>query len=236
MNIALAKYRRDLVIQNLFENSYIDKKKYNELIQSKIKLSKRKRIYLEDARYYVEDVRKSIVEKYGFEKVYKQGFNIKTPVNLKIQTIATQSLREGLIKYDKRKSWRGPLLNKKLSKSWTKGLEKFDLEKSIGWNLAIVKKIDKFFAEIETSQNDKGKIEYQDISWTKKEIIDILKIGDVIYVKKLKNNLYSLKQIPEANGGIVVIDPFTGRILAMSGGFSFKKSEDRKSTRLNSSH
>ena len=134
----------------------------------------------------LEDVRKSIVEKYGFEKVYKQGFNIKTPINLKIQTIATQSLREGLIKYDKRKSWRGPLLNKKPSKSWTKGLEKFDLEKSIGWNLAIVKKIDKFFVEIETSQNDKGKIEYQDISWTKKEIIDILKIGDVIYVKKLK--------------------------------------------------
>ena len=122
-NIVLAKYRRDLVIQNLFENSYIDKKKYNELIQSKIKLNKRKRIYLEDARYYVEDVRKSIVEKYGFEKVYKQGFNIKTPVNLKIQEIATQTLREGLIKYDKRKSWRGPLLNKKTSKSWTKDLE-----------------------------------------------------------------------------------------------------------------
>ena len=55
----------------------------------------------------------------------------------------------------------------------------------------------------------------------KKEIKNILKIGDVIYVKKLKNNLYSLKQIPEANGGIVVIDPFTGRVLAMSGGFSF---------------
>ena len=75
-------------------------------------------------------------------------------------------------------------MNKKPSKSWTKGLEKFDLEKSIGWNLAIVKKIDKFFVEIETNQNDKGKIEYQDISWTKKEIVDILKIGDVIYVKK----------------------------------------------------
>ena len=93
-------------------------------------------------------------------KFIKQGFNIKTPINLKIQEIATQSLREGLIKYDKRKGWRGPLLNKKPSKSWTKGLEKFDLEKSIGWNLAIVKKIDKFYAEIETNQNDKGKIEY----------------------------------------------------------------------------
>ena len=65
-NIALAKHRRDLVIQNLFENSYIDKKKYNELIQSKIKLSKRKRIYLEDARYYVEDVRKFNCRKIWF--------------------------------------------------------------------------------------------------------------------------------------------------------------------------
>ena len=140
-NIVLAKYRRDLVIQNLFENSYINKKKYNELIQSKIKLSKRKRIYLEDARYYVEDVRKSIVEKIWFlRKFIKKDLILKHQFNLKIQEIATQSLREGLIKYDKRKGWRGPLLNKKLSKSWTKGLEKFDLEKSIGWKFGNCKK------------------------------------------------------------------------------------------------
>jgi penicillin-binding protein 1A len=229
-NIDLAKYRRDLVIKNLYDNSYISYKKYKKFLNTKIILKKRKKIYLEDARYYVEDVRKFIVEKYGFDKVYKQGFNIKTPINLEIQTIATQSLRDGLIQYDKRKGWRGPLLNKKDANNWNNDLKKYHLEKSIGWNLAIIKKINKFFVEIETDQKIAGKIEYQDISWTKKELDKLFKVGDVIYVSKIKDNIFSLKQLPKANGGIVVMDPFTGRIIALSGGFSFKRSEFNRAT------
>ena len=229
-DINLAKYRRNLVIKNLYENYYIDEKKYKELINKKIILNKRKTIYLEDSRYYVEDVRKYIVEKYGFDKVYKQGFNIKTPINLEIQSIATQALRDGLIVFDRRKGWKGPLLNKKYSKNWSDSLKKNYLEKSIGWNLAIVKKINKFSLEIETDKKIKGIIDYQNLSWIKKDLEEIFKIGDVIYVKKIKDNLFSLNQIPKANGGIVVMDPFTGRVLAMSGGFSFKKSEFNRAT------
>ena len=229
-NIDLAKYRRDLVIRNLYDNSYISYKKYKKLLNTKIILKKRKKIYLEDARYYVEDVRKFIVEKYGFDKVYKQGFNIKAPINLEIQTIATQSLRDGLIQYDKRKGWRGPLLNKKDTNNWNNDLKKYHLEKSIGWNLAIIKKINKFFVEIETDQKIAGKIEYQDVSWTKKELDKLFKVGDVVYVNKIKDNIFSLKQLPKANGGIVVMDPFTGRVIALSGGFSFKRSEFNRAT------
>ena len=229
-NIDLAKRRRDLVIKNLYDNSYIGYKKYKKLLNTKITLKKRKKIYLEDARYYVEDVRKFIVEKYGFDRVYKQGFNIKTPINLDIQTIATQSLRDGLIQYDKRKGWRGPLLNKKDTNNWNNDLKKYHLEKSIGWNLAIIKKINKFFVEIETDQKIAGKIEYQDVSWTKKELDKLFKVGDIVYVNKIKDNIFSLKQLPKANGGIVVMDPFTGRVIAMSGGFSFKRSEFNRAT------
>ncbi len=229
-NIELAKYRRNLVIKNLYENSFINQKDYEELLNAEIKLNKRKKTYLEDANYYVEDVRKSLLEKFGFDKVYKQGFIIKTPINLELQSIATKSLREGLIKYDKRKGWRGPLTNKKYSSNWNDNLNKFYIEKSIGWNLAIVKKINKFSVDIETIEKKQGKIKYEDISWTKKELNKIFNIGDIVYVKHLKENFYSLKQIPKANGGIIAIDPFTGRILAMSGGFSFKKSEFNRST------
>jgi Membrane carboxypeptidase/penicillin-binding protein len=177
-NIDLAKYRRDLVIKNLFDNSYIDKKKYNELLNSSINLKKRKKIYLEDARYYVEDVRKYLVENYGFDKIYKQGFTIKTPINLELQSIATESLREGLEKYDRRKGWRGPIMNKKNSDNWNTNLKKYKLEKTIGWDLAIIEKINKFSVEIETENKVKGKIEYKDISWTKKELDKIFKKGD----------------------------------------------------------
>ncbi len=229
-NKELAKFRRNLVIKNLYDNSYIDKNTYQKLTKTDIILKKRKKIYLEDANYYVEDVRKSLVNKFGFDKVYKQGFTIKTPLDLKLQSIASNSLRQGLISYDKRKGWRGPLTNKKNIKNWEKDLKKFYLEKTINWELAIVKKINKFFVEIQTEDKKKGKITYANVSWIKKELNEIFEVGDIIYVKLLNDDKYSLKQLPRANGGIVVMDPYTGRVLAMSGGFSFKKSEFNRST------
>ncbi len=224
-NVELAKFRRDLVLKNLFENNFINFQEYNELKKKKIILKKKKKIFLEDSQYYIEDVRKNIIEILSYEKVYNQGFNINTPINLELQKIATDSLRDGLIEYDKRKGWRGPLTNKTNIKNWSDNLKKYDLESSIDWNIAIVKKISKFSVEIETKDKIKGLIEFQDISWTKKEFNELLKRGDVIYVKHIKENKYSLKQIPKINGGIVVMDPYTGRVLALSGGFSFKSSE-----------
>ena len=223
-NKELATYRRNLVIKNLYENSYISKNKYEELITSEIILKKRKRIFLEDTRYFVEDVRKKVIKDYGYDKVYKQGFNIKTPINLELQNLASSSLRKGLLDYDRRKGWRGPLDNRK-NKDWYKNLDKFDLEKSIGWQIAIVKRIDKFETVIQTSNKENGIIKYEDINWTRKDFNKIFKINDLIYVKKISEGTFSLRQLPNVNGGIVVMDPYSGRVLAMSGGFSFKKSE-----------
>ena len=224
-NKELAKHRRNLVIKNLLENSYITREEYINLKKSEINLKKRRRIYLEDSRYYVEDVRKKVINKYGFDRVYKQGFNIKTPLDIKLQNISTQALREGLINYDQRKGWRGSILNKKINENWIKNLEKFNLEKSIGWEIAIIKKIEKFEVFIETENKNTGIISYEDVNWTRKNLKQLFKIGDLIYVKKLNEGNYSLRQLPKANGAVVVMDPFTGRVLAMSGGFSFKKSE-----------
>ncbi len=224
-NKELAKFRRNLVISNLLDNGFIDRKLYSKLINSKIKLQKRKRIYLEDSRYYVEDVRKNVIDKYGYDKVYKQGFNIKTPLDLELQKIATQSLRKGLQEFDKRKGWRGPLSNIKEHKNWKKDLKDLNLEKSLGWELAVVTRVDKFETVIKTQNEFNGTINYNDIDWTRKEFKKLFKIGDIIYVKKLPDGNYSLKQLPRANGGIVVMDPYSGRVLALSGGFSFKKSE-----------
>jgi len=229
-DIVLAKFRRDLVLKNLYENNYINKIQYEEFINKKIILKKRKKTFTEDTSYYVEDIRKNVVNQLGFNKVYKQGLNISTPINLSLQKIAIKSLREGLISYDKRKGWRGPLFNKKKIINWKDKLEKFKLEKSINWNLAIVKKIDKFSVEIENENNSKGIIKYENISWVKKEFNEILKVGDVIYVENLNDNIFALRQLPLVNGGIVVMDPFTGRVLALSGGFSFKKSEFNRAT------
>ena len=227
ININLAKFRRNLVLNNLLENNYIDKKKYEKFVNAEIILKKRKKVFLEDTRYYVEDIRKNIIDDFGYDRVYKQGFIIKTPLNLNLQNIATKSLRDGLINYDKRKGWRGALANKKNLNNWykDKDLEKLRLEKSINWKLAIVKKINKFLITIETENQSEGVINYENVNWTKKELNELFNIGDIIYVKKINNDNYELKQLPKVNGGIVVMDPYTGRVLALSGGFSFKKSE-----------
>ena len=223
-NKDLAKFRRNLVLKNLFENNFISEAQYNSFIKEPIKLKKRKKIYLEDARYYVEDIRKDIIKKFGFERVYKNGLNIKTPLNLKIQSASTNALRQGLINYDRRKGWRGALLKKKYKNNWSENLEKFRLENSIDWKLAIVINTDNEKIEIETSDKSTGFIKEKDVNWVKKSNFPLNK-GNIIYVKKFKNNLFELKQLPEINGSIVVMDPYTGRVLAMSGGFSFLQSE-----------
>ena len=229
-NIELAKFRRNLVLKNLLDNSFINNETYQNLKKKEINLKKKQRVYLEDAQYYIEDVRKNIIDQLTYEKVYKQGFNINTPINLDLQKIATGSLRKGLVKYDKRKGWRGPLTNVEYAKDWLEKLEKYKLENSIKWKLSIVKEVSQFSAKIETQDKKLGVIEYKDISWTKKEFNELLKPGDIIYVEKIRENKFSLKQVPKINGGIVVMDPYTGRVLALSGGFSFKNSEFNRAT------
>ena len=226
----LAKFRRDLVLKNLLENDFLDFKNYERFKKQSINLKKKKKIFIEDSQYYIEEVRKKVIKDLTYEKVYKQGFNINIPINLDLQKIANVSLRNGLISYDKRKGWRGPITNKDYNDNWSKNLEKYELEKSINWEIAIVKEITQFTTNIETQDKIQGIIQYKDISWTKKEFKELLSIGDIIYVKKINKNFYILKQLPKINGGIIVMDPYTGRVLALSGGFSFKNSEFNRVT------
>ncbi len=229
-NMELAKFRRNLVLKNLTDNKYLSENEFNDLSVTDIILKKRKSVYLENSNYYIEDIRKLIVDQYGFDKVYKQGFTINTPLNLKLQEQATLSLREGLIEFDKKKGWRGPLLNRKYNNKWSKNLTDFKLEETIEWKLSIVKKINRFSAEIETIDGSQGIIEYASINWTKKNFEELFVVGDIIYAQKIDINKYELRQLPKVNGAIVVLDPYTGRILALSGGFSFRNSEFNRAT------
>ena len=202
----MAKFRRNLVLKNLFDNNYINDEDYKKFTKDKISLKKRKTVYLENSNYYIEDIRKLIVDKYGFEKVYKQGFTINTPLNLNLQEKATKSLRTGLIEFDK-KGWRGPLLNKKINSKWSNNLDKYKLEASIGWKLSIIKKINRFSVEIVTEDKVNGVIEFPSINWTKKNFEDLFEVGDIIYTENIKDNKFDLRQLPKVNGAIIVMDP-----------------------------
>ena len=230
-NEKVAKFRRDLVLKNLLENKYINEKNYNNLKNKKIVLKKRKKIFLEDSRYYVEEVRKDIIDKLGYDKVYKEGLNIKTPLNLNLQEIASSVLRNGIENYDRRKGWRGVIKNINLSDNNWKNSINNNLEKKIGWEIARIIQVNNLKIEIETKNNTKAEINPSSLDWIKNsENKKKFNVGDIIYVKQNKNLSYDLKQLPSVNGAIVVMDPYTGRVLALSGGFSFKKSEFNRAT------
>ena len=229
-SITKAKIRRDIVLKNLYENDYLENNEYKRYIKKKIKLNKRSLDLFEDANYYSEEVRRILLKKYGFDKIYKQGFNIKTPLDPNFQTQAIAALRKGLETYDRRKGWRGVLANKKNNENWQEEVDKFKIEKSIKWNLAKVKKINDFNIDIELKDKEKGKVNLDSINWIRKNFNEFLKVGDIIYVKRIKNNLWDIKQLPKINGSVVVMDPYTGRVLSLVGGYSYKISEFNRAT------
>ena len=141
-----------------------------------------------------------------------------------------KALREGLEEYDRRHGWRGPIININ-ALNWQDHIKEFIPDKSLNWKIAKVVEINKLTAKIETEDKNIGFIDLKNVKWArKKSFEDLFTLNDLIYVKKLNKNKWTLKQLPKVNGGIVVMDPYTGRVLAMAGGFSYRLSEFNRAT------
>ena len=232
----IAKFRRNLVIENLYENNFITKEELKNLKNSNINLKKRKIEIVNEANSYTEEVRKIVKNIYGFEKLYSQGLSISTPLNIDYQIQALKSLRKGIEEYDRRRGWRGPVTNTIRNKNWKNSIKRYKLDPTLNWHFAEIISLDDNKIEFKIINNNKDEIKsylnFQNIKWTvpkKKLIRDIHKAGDIIFVKKDKN-FWTLKQYPKVNGGIVILDPFTGDVLALAGGFNFKTSEFNRVT------
>ena len=232
----VAKFRRNLVLTNLEENNFISKKQFEELKKSKLKLKKRKIEIVNEANSYTEEVRRTVKNIYGFEKLYSQGLSISTPLKIDYQIQALKSLRKGIEEYDRRRGWRGPVANKITNKNWENSVNQYKLDPTLKWNFAEIISLEnnqiKFKLIEKKKENIEGLISSQNFKWSvpkKKLLKDIHKIGDIIFVKK-QNNFWSLKQYPKVNGGIVILDPYNGDVLGLVGGFNFKTSEFNRVT------
>ncbi len=232
----VAKFRRNLVLQNLEENNFISTQKLNEFQNLQLNLKKRKIEIINEANSYTEEVRRSVNENYGFEKLYSQGLSIRTPLNIRYQIQAIKSLRKGIEDYDRRHGWRGPITNKIKNKNWKNILDKFKLDPTLKWEFAEIIEVNNLQLKFKTIKKNKKNIEgiltKRNLKWTiskNKSISDKYKIGDIIFIKK-ENDNWSLKQYPKVNGGIVVIDPYTGDVKALAGGFNYKSSEFNRVT------
>jgi penicillin-binding protein 1A len=232
----VAEFRRNLVLQNLEENKFISKKKFNEIKKLKINLKRRKIEIINEANSYTEEVRRSVNENYGFEKLYSQGLSIRTPLNIDFQIQAINSLRKGIEDYDRRHGWRGPITNKIKNKNWEKKIKNYKLDPTLRWKFVEIIELNNLQIKFKTIEKKKvnivGYLSLANVKWTipkGKVISDKYNIGDIIFVKK-ENNNWMLKQYPKVNGGIVVLDPYTGDVKALAGGFNYKSSEFNRAT------
>ncbi len=232
----VAKFRRNLVLQNLEENNFISKKQLKDFKNSKLNLKQRKIEIVNEANSYTEEVRRSVNENYGFKKLYSQGLSIKTPLNIDYQIQALKSLRKGIEDYDKRHGWRGPITNKFRDKNWKNKIKKFKIDPTLKWKFAEITELNSFQLKFKTintkNNNEEGELLAKSLKWTlpnNKSIPEQYNIGDIVFVKKEKKN-WILKQYPKVNGGIVVINPFSGDVKALAGGFNFKSSEFNRVT------
>ncbi len=232
----VGKFRRNLVLKNLEENNFISKKQLDELKNSRLNLKKREIEIVNEANSFTEEVRRSVKEKYGFEKLYSQGLSIKTPLNINYQIQALNSLRNGIEEYDKRHGWRGPITNKIEDKNWEKRINNLKLDPTLNWVFAEILEIKNQSIQFKTIGKNKpiisGVVEHKGLKWTlskKKNVSDKFKIGDIILLKQTNNNWF-IKQYPKVNGGIVILDPYNGDVKALVGSFNFKSSEFNRVT------
>ena len=232
----VAKFRRNLVLENLEENKFITAEQLKEFKNSKLKLKRRKIEIVNEANSYTEEVRRIVKDIYGFEKLYSQGLSISTPLKINYQIQALKSLRDGVEEFDRRRGWRGEITNKLKNKNWEKKISQFKLDPTLKWKIAEIKSIENNEINFEIIDKKKektnGTILYKNLKWSvpkNKLTKDIHEIGDIIFIKK-EIKSWKLKQYPKVNGGIVVLNPFTGDVLALVGGFNFKTSEFNRVT------
>ena len=227
-----AKLRRNLVLQNLNENNFITDSELKKYKLEEINLKKRKIKLLQEANYYTEEIRRIIKKNYGFDKLYAEGLAIKSALDVNYQLYALSALRTGIETYDRRHGWRGPILNTKLKKNWQEILKEKKIDPSLNWSFAEIKNIkdSEIIFQI-LNEKEEQIIEVKNLKWAiKKTIYDSFKINDVILVHKNLNDKWELKQYPKVDGAIVAIDPFSGKVKALVGGFSFDSSEFNRVT------
>ena len=244
--------RRNWVLNQMYRNGYLNAKERDKLQSKEIVLTKSSGLDDTSAPYFAEEVRRKMLKSFGFDALYEGGLSIRTTLNPTLQKHAEEALFEGLENLDKRQGWRGVIQNINLQKVNNDELKKIinKFQEGLPPNriISVVKKIKNDKLSLYTL-DEQIELKFQSEVWLRKQIIykdkdnkkqighgkkfkfftEFLKEGDIILLKK-QDKIYSISQIPKVNGAIVVVNPNTGRVLAMTGGYQFTKSEFNRAT------
>jgi penicillin-binding protein 1A len=197
------------------------------------------------AGFFAEEVRRDLLERYGEKKLYEGGLSVRTTIDPKMQLLARKSLTDGLVRYDEARGWRGAQTKiESASREWGAALAEIPALADVQpWRLAVVLDASGDTARIGlqpkreagnqvSPERVMGTIPADGYRWTRRGLRSVVSNGDVVYVEPVdgKPNQYRLRQLPEISGAMVVMDPYTGRVLAMVGGFSYDQSEFNRAT------
>ena len=235
--------RRNYVIKRLVENGYITADAGDKAMKEPLAVTQRATgAHIFAADYFAEDVRREILEKYGEKRLYEGGLSVRTTLDPKMQVVAHKALSDGLVRFDEGKGFRGPVSKIDIGGDW--GLKLADVRAfaDIAWRLAVVLETSDQSARIGLQparepggavvrDRQIGIIPIEGAKWARPSspkqplrLGQVLSPGDVVYVEPLpgKEGQFKLRQIPEVYGAMVVMDPLTGRVLALFGGFSLR--------------
>jgi penicillin-binding protein 1A len=252
--------RRNYVIDRLQENGWIkasdaDKARKDPLVVA----GRSNSAHTFAGEYFAEEVRRDIFERYGEKKLYEGGLSVRTTLDPKIQVMARKTMVAGLVKYDEEQGYRGPIQKLDISGDWGVKLAEIKSLSDISpWQMAVVLETSDQSARVGfqpardlggavSKERKTGLVSLDGVKWaraasggakgkTPTSVSQVLQAGDVIYVDPLfregnpVDGQYRLEQIPEVSGAMVVMDPWTGRVLAMVGGFSFDQSQFNRAT------
>ena len=247
---AKATERRDWIIGQMAENGYITAAEAAEAKKKPLTVNIRSTgAHISTAEFFAEEVRRTLLGQYGEDKLYGGGMSVRTTLDPKLQQIARRALIDGLVHFDRQQGWRGPVSKIDIAGDWGVALGAIDSPIDIQpWRLGVVLDAQKTKAVVGlkparqqdgtlVKEREAVEVALDELKWAKVPVkkttpaaaSDLLAAGDVIYVApKEPGNLqgvWSLMQIPEVGGGLVAMDPHTGRVLAVAGGFSFAMSQ-----------
>ena len=253
-----AKDRRDWVLDRMVEGGFLTQEQADAAKARPIVLRHRDETEIVKADYFSEEVRRELLQRYGERGLYASGLSVRTSLDPALQGIATRALRDALIAYDRRHGYRGAIAHIDLRDDWRARLKGMPLPAGadeMNWRLALVLKTSAESAQIGLNDGTLAQIPFAELQWARKELpdahvgptpaqtSDVVSPGDVVLVEALALPdgaaagaaakapvAYGLRQIPEVSGAFIAMDPHTGRVLAMQGGFSYEISQFDRAT------
>ncbi len=238
--------RRNYVLDRMAEDGHITR---DQAAKSKLEpLGVNPRVLSPNsyaAGYFAEEVRRELNDRYGEKKLYEGGLSVRTTLDPKMQVLARQALVKGLVSFDEAHGFRGAMRSIDIRSDWGPALAGVQALTDVQpWRLAVILDANDTTARIGlqpgreksgeiSRERQTGVLSADGIRWTHKTSVrSLLQAGDVVYVEPLEGQAgqFRLRQIPEISGGIVAMDPYTGRVFAMAGGFSYDQSVFNRAT------